>query len=261
MDQADYRQRCTAVAETFVAAFPGYVTGKLESLVGENAELSRSIDEACAGLAAALESWAATPAHRQDASPLELFREALTVPTAAALALAVDLPDRSAAEVDALPGDRLAIAPMTSRDLGDEAWNAHVEWGLARAEFVAGMIPRSAPAAPGAQAALVGSNLMDRSRIEPVASDAGYELVLWRNPAAVAAGLAAAPPALALVDLEHPAAMDAIRGLAESGVRTVAFGPHVDDHALAAARSLGATDVMPRSRFFRNLAGLFPVAI
>jgi hypothetical protein len=164
---------------------------------------------------------------------------------------------RTAPDEAALPGDLLDIAPATSRDIGEEAWRAHVAWGLARAETIAGMVPR--PAAPaGATVALVGTDLMDRTAIQSAADAAGFELVLWRNPAAVSDGIAASKPALALVDLSHAAAMDAIRALADAGVRTVAFGPHVDDHAMAAAQALGAEEALPRSRFFRRLPGLFP---
>jgi hypothetical protein len=35
--------------------------------------------------------------------------------------------------------------------------------------------------------------------------------------------------------------------------RIVAFGPHVDDAALDAARADGADRVLPRSRFFRDI--------
>ena len=99
---------------------------------------------------------------------------------------------------------------------------------------------------------------MDRTHIQSVADDAGFELLLWRNPAAVADGLATGSPSLVFVDLTHPAALDTIRTLAATRTTTIAFGPHVDDHALAAAKALGADDVLPRSVFFRRLPQLFP---
>jgi hypothetical protein len=102
-------------------------------------------------------------------------------------------------------------------------------------------------------AVLVGIDLMDRTRIESVARAAGFDLAVWRNPAAIADGLAGTPPAVVLVDLTHAAADEAIRACTAAGVRTIAFGPHVDDVALARARSLGAMDAVARSRFFSRL--------
>lgn len=261
MDRAAYAERCRAVAATFGAAFPTYVRSRLAPLVTDAGALESSITTAAAALTEALDAWAVAPAHAQEASPLELFREALAGPTDAALAGGATPAQRSAADEATLPGDVLGIAPATSRDLGEAAWKAHVEWGLARAEAIAGMVPRHAPVPAGATVALVGSNLMDRTAIQSAADGAGFELLLWRNPAAVADGVASGRPAVALVDLTHPAAHDAIRTLAAAGIRTIAFGPHVDDHALAAARALGATDALPRSRFFKRLPQLFPTAV
>jgi hypothetical protein len=102
---------------------------------------------------------------------------------------------------------------------------------------------------------------MDRTRIGDAATAAGCELILWRNPGAVSAGLDSEPPALAFVDLSHPAANEAIAQLAAARVRTIAFGPHVDDLAMAAAGALGADEVLPRARFFHRLAALFPKAL
>ncbi len=39
------------------------------------------------------------------------------------------------------------------------------------------------------------------------------------------------------------------------GARIVAYGPHVDEDAMQAARDAGANEVFPRSRFFRDVAG------
>jgi len=141
-----------------------------------------------------------------------------------------------------------------------------VAWGIARAEAVAGMVP--APPSAGragrtaqAVAALVATDLMDRTRIAETADRVGYTLELWRNPAAVSDGLARIAPAVVFVDLRHAAADEAIRMLVAAQVRTVVYGPHVDDMAMAAARALGAAEVVPRSRFFARLPSMFPEVV
>ena len=77
----------------------------------------------------------------------------------------------------------------------------------------------------------------------------------WRSSEAATTGVA---PALVLVDLTHVAADDAIRSFSAAGLRVVAFGPHVDDVAMARAAALGAGEVLPRSRVIRRLPDLLP---
>jgi hypothetical protein len=52
---------------------------------------------------------------------------------------------------------------------------------------------------------------------------------------------------LVLVDLNVPGALDVI----PSGVRVIAYGPHVETELLAVAAERGA-EAWPRSRFFRE---------
>ncbi len=241
------------MAGAFVAAYAPYVLRVFDHA----GDLVAATAEGEAWLADAMATWAAAPSHEQQASPLELFREALAFPTEAALAAGAAPAVRDDAATAALPGDVLAVAPMTSRELGEDAWQAHVAWGIARAEAVAGVVPRTEPRS-GLVAVLVGTDLMDRTRIASAAESAGHELVIWRNPGAVATGLAAVRPVVVFVDLTHPMANDILRLLQPHRLNVVAFGPHVDDFALAAAKALGATDALPRSRFFKRLPELFP---
>jgi hypothetical protein len=256
MESSGYREACEAVATAFVDAFVGYVAERL----GDSAAIRDAANEGRGRLDEAMSSWAAEPATVQRSSPLELFREALAVPTAAAAAAGREPADRDEAAGDVVPGDVFDLAPMTSRDLGDEAWQAHVRWGLLRARVVAGVVPRPPAPTAGATAAVVGTDLMDRSKLEAAAEAAGYTLLVWRNPGAIERGLDDAAPAVVFVDLSHAASYDAIRTLAGAGLHVVAYGPHVDDHALAAARALGAQEALARSVFFRRLPGLFPAA-
>lgn len=57
---------------------------------------------------------------------------------------------------------------------------------------------------------------------------------------------------LFLVDLSLPSAIDAIEDAAVAGVRTIAYGSHVDTAHMLDATRAGA-EAMPRSVFFRRL--------
>jgi hypothetical protein len=85
-------------------------------------------------------------------------------------------------------------------------------------------------------------DLMDRSRIAAAVPG----VVFVRSPDA----LASTPARLVLLDLSRPGALDALPTVAG---RVVGFGSHVDDELLAAARAAGCDEVLPRSRFFRQL--------
>lgn len=251
-----------AVRRTFVDAYGPYVEGRVAALgIEVPPGWSAVIERGAEWLADELELLLVQPMAAQGRSPLELLQEALRFPTEALAAAGTPPTERDDAARRALPGDLYDLAPASSQDLGEEAWRSHLAWGVAKAKEVAGARPRSAEGSSRprrAAVALVGSDLMDRSRIEPIVAAAGFRLEAWRNPAAVEDGLGLTRPAVVLVDLVHPAADEAIRRCAATGVRCYAFGPHVDDIALGRAQALGATDVYPRSRFFRVLPDLIP---
>lgn len=86
-------------------------------------------------------------------------------------------------------------------------------------------------------------DLMDRSRVSAALPDTRFTRT--------AADCADAT--VVLVDLaRHGGDVAAVRAAAP-GARIVAFGPHVDDDALTAARADGADAVLPRSRFFSDV--------
>lgn len=88
------------------------------------------------------------------------------------------------------------------------------------------------------------TDLMDQSRIRAAVP----EVTFARDPAK------AAGAAVVVVDLGRFADRVADVRAGTAG-RVVAFGSHVDDDALAAARAAGADAVMARSRFFADPAG------
>ena len=252
---ATYAEHSRAVAAALVAGYRPYLERVLRRRGVEPATIADAIDRAVADLESSLVRWASRPPSGQRATPMELFREALDGPTQALVAAGVDPVDRDEAARRSLPGDLYDLSPASGRDLGEDTWAIVAEWGIARAAAVAGVVPAAATPA-GAGVALVGSDLMDRSKVAAVAAAAGEELAVWRNPGAVEAGLAGASPRIALVDLAHPAAPAVIARLAGAGVKVVAYGPHVDTAALEAATAAGASESLPRSRFFARLPEL-----
>ena len=251
-----------AVLATFVDAYRPYLeTTMRDRGLAPPAGWPRAVDEGRAWLVAELEGLLGRPFDAQRRSPLEVFQDAMRFPTAALSAAGIPPVARDDAEVRALPGDVYGLAPASSRDLGESAWRAHLAWGVAKAKSVSGAVPASTDGSRSvrrASVALVGIDLMDRTRIEGAVAASGLSLEVWRNPAAIEAGLDGRLPVLVLVDLAHVAADDAIRATVAAGVRCIAFGPHVDDIAMVRAQSLGAADALPRSRFFTRLPDLLP---
>jgi hypothetical protein len=85
----------------------------------------------------------------------------------------------------------------------------------------------------------IATDLMDRSKIS-----GALEEVRFVRPGGDLAGVD-----IVLVDLSLPGALDDAVG---SGARVIAYGSHVADDVLAAARASGA-EALPRSVFFRRL--------
>jgi hypothetical protein len=162
----------------------------------------------------ALEELLSLPFDRQAETPLEVVRRVIE-PLA--------------------PEDPSVFGPASASELGDLALEASLAWGLAKTEAL------SRPTL-----LVVTANLLDASRFEGPASAVGYRIESGRQPSA------SVTPLVAFVDLELDGADEAIRTLAGAGVRVVAYGPHVDDHALVRATALGASVAEPRSRLFRN---------
>lgn len=230
------------------AAFVGAFRPYLKAKVAERGlpDLDESVyEDAGATLDAALRALLEQPYSSQRRSPLELVQEAVAGPTAA-LAAAGEKPVlRDPVTVAALPGDTYGLAPASSAELGEDAFHAHLAWGAAKAAALAPLV--SGERRP---VALLSADLIDRSRFEDAVVGAGLELVAW-DPEGPR-------PIVAFIDLTHPSADEALQDLSGRTVRTVAYGPHVDDDAMARAAMLGASHVLPRSRLFRTISEHLP---
>ncbi len=237
----------TVLLQAFVAVYEPYVASRLAGVPGaEEVDVRAAIVAGREWLGEHLAALLAEPYRTQRRSPLEVFQEALAAPTAALDDAGVAPVRRDPAVSAALPGDTYGLAPASSQELGDGVWQAHLAWGATKAAAMR----RSAADRP--RVGLYGADLMDRTRVEGVVRDSGCDLVIWRHPGDID------DAALGLVDLTHGEADEAIAALAARGVRTVAFGPHVDDVAMARAGALGADEVLARSSFFRRLPELVP---
>jgi hypothetical protein len=95
-------------------------------------------------------------------------------------------------------------------------------------------------------------DLMDRSKVAAVAPDATF----CRAPGDLLVTALNEGATLAVIDLSRAGALEAAAELRQAGVATVAFGSHVDDALLDAAREAGCEEVLPRSIFFRRLGDL-----
>lgn len=103
------------------------------ALLAVDVDLEPEIDQAVDWLTSELGRLLAAPFDRQTRGPLELAQEAVKFPTAKLASLGVEPVRRDPVAVSALPGDLYGLAPLSSRDLGDTAWEAHLAWGAAKA--------------------------------------------------------------------------------------------------------------------------------
>lgn len=103
----------------------------------------------------------------------------------------------------------------------------------------------------GRRVGLLTRNLLDRSKLEAGLKEAGWKTVPMKDRRLPH------PLDAVLVDLEHPVAFVVIEAAAAAdSVRCVAYGPHVRVEALEQARRMGATEALPRSVVFRDVASL-----
>ena len=103
---------------------------------------------------------------------------------------------------------------------------------------------------------LISTDLMTSSQIEGAAASLGAELVTC-GPATAIASASSESPALVVIDLS--ASLDDLPAVvAAAGEQPViAFGPHVHEQKLQAAREAGCAEVFTRGQFFRSATEVF----
>jgi len=254
------RPEAEAVVTTFVAAYPTYVAARLTP-EQRSSKMDDAIACGSAWLQVQLAKLLILEASQQRRGPLEVFQEALRFPNEVLASTGEIVPDRDQTARVALPGDQFGLAPASSQDLGEAAWQAHVAWGIEKAAATVGAVPATAVARRQAVVIVVGGRAEDRAAVERPARFSGLGITLWRNPAAIERGLAAGPPILTAVDLDHPLASEAITSVADKGGRVVAFGSGVDDLQQTAMVALGAEAVVERDQLESAVRRMLPTKV
>ena len=114
-------------------AYLPYVRARFTGLGVDPDEVAGELDEAKEALGEALDALLVLPYREQRRGPLELFQEAMVVPTGILVRLEIDPPSRDEVTQTALPGDVFDLAPASSRALGEEVWAVHLAWGATKA--------------------------------------------------------------------------------------------------------------------------------
>jgi DNA-binding NarL/FixJ family response regulator len=105
-------------------------------------------------------------------------------------------------------------------------------------------------------------DLLFSSKIRATAKQAGVDVTFARSPQEVIDQARAQKPSLIVFDLnsgktDPVATIAALKGdAALSGLRILGFASHVHADLIASARNAGADQVLPRSAFAANLAGI-----
>jgi hypothetical protein len=121
-----------SLAELLAGAFRPYIEARIAER-GYPVVSSTVLDDAGDELKDRLDALIRKPATEQRRSPLEIFQAACAAPNAALLEMRVEPPDRDPTTANALPGDIFDLAPASSAEIGEEVWQAHLAWGVAKA--------------------------------------------------------------------------------------------------------------------------------
>jgi hypothetical protein len=122
-------------------------------------------------------------------------------------------------------------------------------------------IPSCTSAESGSYGLLLSRDLIFTTKIKATAAELGYQIQVARDGSLARSLIAAQRPRVVLIDLTAgelcaPSALCVYRKLAGFDAWFVAFGPHVNADALAAAKAAGCQTAIPRSKFASELPEL-----
>jgi hypothetical protein len=128
-------------------------------------------------------------------------------------------------------------------------------------ELISSAVSSCTPAEAGSQGLLLSRDLIFTTKINATAAGLGYRIRVARDAMGAESLIAEQRPQVVLIDLTagdlcSESALRAYRKLAGPEVWFVAFGPHVDGDALAAAKAAGCQIAMTRSKFTAELPEL-----
>ena len=135
------------LAEALVAVYPERVRERTAAF--EAVDLVDAIEAGRRWLEEQLGELLARPFAHQRRGPLELFQEAMRFPTEALAEAGVGDVARDAVAAHALPGDVYDLAPASTRELGEEVWALHLEWGATKAAAITSGVEPESPPSPG----------------------------------------------------------------------------------------------------------------
>jgi CheY-like chemotaxis protein len=107
---------------------------------------------------------------------------------------------------------------------------------------------------------LLCDDLLFASKVTATAAAHGLAVRVCKTPVALAQGLTAAPAAV-ILDLQTPGLDVAglLAGMRDPRPKVIGFGSHVDKATLEAARTAGCDEVVPRSKFVKELDEKLPM--
>lgn len=124
------------VSRRLLAALVGVYGPFVQSRLGDRRQvegIEQAIEAGREWLESALTQLLEKPFPSQSRGPLELFQEAMKYPTRALAEAGQEPVSRDDVAAAALPGDLYDLAPASTRDLGEEVWTMHLQWGAAKA--------------------------------------------------------------------------------------------------------------------------------
>jgi len=232
------------VRDTFVAAYPRYVSQLLiDRGIEMNTTIADAVVEGTGVLDALLLGLSREASLDQRSSPLELFREALRPIDRALALLGVPVPTAGTGARALAPWDRYALAPGSSKVLGEAAHEAHLRWGLAKAAEVAAFVDSTAGPSLG-----IFSSLSDRALIVRQAESASYRTVVLPSDSAVS---------VAVVSADERGADEIVRSVSGRS-RVIVYGDAIDDIDQIRFMSLGASSTVRRDSVLIDLTALLP---
>ncbi len=227
---------------TFVEAYPRYVARLLTGRSVEMVEVvADAVVEGTSVLDELLKTLEATPFQMQRQSPLELFREALRPVGRALDTVGIQLPGVPAGSAFTA-WDTYGLSPASSAELGPEAYEAHLRWGVSKARAMS-----APPSPPQRPPVAVWCAAQDRRMIEEQVASAGY-VVSDRHGQA----------SLAIVDVDTDVFEDDLAAAMQSAGRTIVYGSAIDDLQQTALRARGVWKIVDRQQILSDLSAVLP---
>ena len=205
--------------------------------------LGDAIVEGTAVLDGLLATFEATGLIDQTSSPLELFREALRPIDRALTLVGTSPPQPGSGATRIAPWDRYALSPGSSQVLGKRAQEAHIAWGLGKAQAIARTVDTTRGPAVGL--------LCPDSDLDVLVTDA--EALHYRTIALPSDN----DISVAVICADEAGADAVVRAMSQRA-RVIVYGRSIDDLDQIRFGSLGASSVVDTGRLLGRLSEYLP---